>query len=325
MLIILPVFPVHAEDITGFEIRRIDIDVDIDTNGISLVTEKIILVNTSSDKRNSVEMSISGREIWNVKAFENEDEVLTTKVTQEDDVTFIIRIEVDIEPEETKNILLQYVLNSGNITIGKFDDFYCIGVAYSFSEFKYLDDNDYPLSVRFRAPKGFFITSDLGNYSSDDVGSDFLDQYGIYHEQEYISLVFKKKPEKKIITVFLRNMKEIKTYRTKLEETLDFSEGTLNMIIWENPDACEKLGSFFRLLPYRGKNAEIAPSDFLEFKSNASCSWLESIENVGPFRVGYPLHYFIGYDLDDYDFKNPFFTVIKREISETEYYILPHL
>ena len=73
VLLVLSIAPGYAEENPNFEIRRLEIDVDIDAGGISLVKEKMDLVNTSSEKIHSIEMDISGDVVWNVRVFEDED------------------------------------------------------------------------------------------------------------------------------------------------------------------------------------------------------------------------------------------------------------
>lgn len=322
VLLILSITPGYAEENSDFEIKRLEIDVDIDAGGISLVKEDMDLVNTSSEKIHSIEMDISGDRVWNVRAFEDEDKILPTHTIQKDNLTYKIKIYVDIKPGETKSIWLQYLLDRGIIS-EKFEDFQYVSIIYNFLESKYLGAGNYPLSIGFWAPKGFFMTIDAGDYISEYIGINFIEKHRTYQERDYISLVFEKKPKQKSIMVILRNKEKIDKFSTRLEETIDFAGSTPIMKIIADPVACIRLNRLFTIpLPYKGENCKLYPENVFEFKSNNSYSWLAPKDYIVHFRVGYPLWYNIEYNINDINFENPFFTIINREISETREYTL---
>lgn len=313
---------VHSEENSNFEIVNLNIDVSIDAGGLSLITERMILSNTSPEEISSIEMKISGRMIWNLKAFEDENRILPSSARKIDFMLYEIRIDVDIEPGKKKIIWLQYLVDLGIIS-EKYEDFRYVKITYNFYESKYLCDDNYPFSIRFWAPVEFFVATDAGASISDESGSPFNERSGTFEERDYIFLAFERNPEQKSITVILRDREEIDRFNSELEETLDFSGSTPIMKISGKSVSCIRQYPFFTIaLPYRGINHKVIPQDLFEVKSDSMRSWLVPKDNIVYLRVGYPLDYYVEYDVDDKNLRNPFFTIINRDVSEIGTYTL---
>ena len=313
LVVFLPVFHTGAQDQRNFEITRLEVDVDIDLNGASHITERIFLKNISSNTIHSIVMNVENNDIWDFRAFEPQNQALPVFITQKGSSSYEIEIEIDVGAGEMKELWIEYLCNTRSYTSG-FEDFQYIRADYKFSEFAYLGNNEYPLTIRFWAPVGLMIATDIYSY-------EYFVREGKYRERNYIRLLFGEKPDSQAITVILKNRDDIFIYHIYFSETIYLSERIPTVKFEGEFVSCTTFRLNYLTLPYKGRKHEIYPEGLFEIHSDSFPHLLVPRKDVY-FKIGDHTAYVLKYELDDPTFKDPFFTTIKKTIRETKNYSL---